>query len=1535
MKNNKIQSKNKRLLKPLLYCAILTTLLTPMQTFANGMTSEIVTIGESMQQSQSTTIVLPSSSHVTSVTTNTGNVSYSKSGNNLTLNVSNGTPSRTVYNAQKYSKTASDYTLSSTNSFASTKSYSDADGYAGNLSKNGSSYLHSGSYTPSQSRTESTYRYTSPGASTSTLPSSVPYNSGGYSGTLYPSGSPIVDSGYSPDSRTETAYRTTSPGGSTGGMPTSVYYDSGGYTGNLYPGSPYLISGEAGGSFTATTSREGVQRTSTSIFPTSIPYNSNGYTGTLTKSGGWNREIPRYESTSTTKLQKTWNETDPIVPPESEGAGIGTWYQDWRTYMHKVWFRYKWTKSASWRADDGYMKSGASDQNRWTRGWWSGNVYGCGTVSGQTYSSSDILRCATSSYYTHDAAENHHDGLYRWYYSYISQNYAGTVTKPDTRVYERKYTGTVTRPDSRVWEQYYTGSVSTPATDTRVYRQDYSGTVYKSGNDTYYKYTVTVNYGVDTTPPDGTISATPTGWTNGNVTINLTNVQDVGTSGLKHVRLPNGSYATGGSFSHVATSNGTYTFTLEDNIGNTSTKSYTVSNIDKNAPSGNLSQTPTSWTNGNVTLNLSAVADTGGAGLKHIKLPNGTLVTGTSAIHSVSSNGTYTFEIHDNAGNVTTRSITVSNIEKTAPTATLTQTPTGWTNGNVTLNLSSISDSQSGVKHVTLPNGTVTTPSGSSVSQTVTANGLYTFKVEDNAGNVSNHSISVANIDKTNSIATLTQTPTSWTNGNVTLNLNGIADNESGVKHILLPDRATFVNGSAVSHIVSSNGSYTFTVYDNAGNTTNKTINVTNIDKTSPTASLTQSTTAWTNGTVRLTLSGITDTGSGVKEIELPNGSKMTASSEAIYDVTSNGTYSFKVSDNAGNSITRTITVSNIERTVPVISLSPNGISWTNASPSVSISISDAGGSGFKSWKYRQSSNNGSTYGSWSVDNPSNTGTISVNSTGIHRLQIEAVDRAGNTVSLTTNPYYVDKVNPLGTISANTTSPTNQNVTLTLSSSDADSGVKQVTTPSGNVISGSSATYVVSANGTFSFSVQDNAGNIQTVSYTVSNIDKISPTGNLTQTPTTPTNGNVSLSLTGVADTGGSGLRATNTIKLPNGTFANGTSASYSISSNGVYSFEIYDNAGNVEVKSIAVSNIDKQEPVGIVSQTPVTPTNGNVTLMLRSLSDTGGAGLDSVILPNGTVSGAVNQDYVVTANGSYTFRVRDKAGNEKVLTHQVTNIDKLAPTANIRANNTAFTNQNVTLYLENIVDGGGSGLKSVQLPNGTIETTFSNKAFVVSSNGTYDFVIQDNAGNSTVKQITVSNIDKIAPLATIDYSPKTWTNQTVRITLSGISDSGVSGLKQIVLPDGSAVTPSSSTYVDVSANGIYSFTVEDKAGNTTVRSLNIQNIDKEAPDVDISWNTAWTNQDVIISFANARDAGNSGYKSITLPNGVVTTATSGSYTVGNNGVYRFVVEDITGNIKIREITIANIDREKPNVEITEKEATSIDVKANVKVFDK
>ena len=156
-----------------------------------------------------------------------------------------------------------------------------------------------------------------------------------------------------------------------------------------------------------------------------------------------------------------------------------------------------------------------------------------------------------------------------------------------------------------------------------------------------------------------------------------------------------GSTATNSKKTWTTEQNNIIYFRSTDNVGNISEVSgpYNIK-IDKTPPIVTLSKDPDSaWTNQDVKISISAEDN---FALNNIKLDNvevtdrrnlatvNGLVINAIASKSVSQNGTYTVVVNDLAGNSTTQSINVANIDKIAPTIT---TPTEVWSNSVTFTL--------------------------------------------------------------------------------------------------------------------------------------------------------------------------------------------------------------------------------------------------------------------------------------------------------------------------------------------------------------------------------------------------------------------------------------------------------------------------------------------------------------------------------------------------------------------------------------------------------------------------------------------------------------------------------------------------------------------------------------------------------------------------------------------------------------------------------------------------------------------------------
>lgn len=160
------------------------------------------------------------------------------------------------------------------------------------------------------------------------------------------------------------------------------------------------------------------------------------------------------------------------------------------------------------------------------------------------------------------------------------------------------------------------------------------------------------------------------------------------------------------------------------------------------------------------------------------------------------------------------------------------------------------------------------------------------------------------------------------------------------------------------SFTVSKNGIYTVYALDNNGNKRTKLIKISNIDKTNPTISLSPSTTDATNENVIVTAS-IKDnvkiatkkwtSGKHTATYFTKNGTKFTGNT---FKINSNGTYTVFAKDGAGNTYVQTITISNIDKTAPTITLSIPESDVTAVSKKIQVSTTDDNGIQDQKWAY-------------------------------------------------------------------------------------------------------------------------------------------------------------------------------------------------------------------------------------------------------------------------------------------------------------------------------------------------------------------------------------------------------------------------------------------------------------------------------------------------------------------------------------------------------------------------------------------------------
>jgi len=540
----------------------------------------------------------------------------------------------------------------------------------------------------------------------------------------------------------------------------------------------------------------------------------------------------------------------------------------------------------------------------------------------------------------------------------------------------------------------------------------------------------------DIIPPELTITGNATTPTNQDVVLKISANENC----TILYNINNGEWQTYSDCITV-TANGTVNIKATDEAGNITEKSVVVDKIDKVVPVKPTANADIATvTNGNVTVSAAFSSD---SIVQEYSFDNKSWNTYTSGI-VMTANGTVYFRGQDEAGNYSEiTSYEVTNIDKVAPTLTVSGNPTSPTNQDVVLTASA----SDGTIEYFLSGKWV---EGDTL--TISVNGTYEFRATDAAGNVTSQTVVVDMIDKVAPTLEISGNVTKPTNQDVVLNATA---SDGTVEY--------FANGkwnSGNSLTVAENGTYQFRVTDAAGNVTEKSVVVDMIDKVAPTLEISGNVETPTNQDVILNATasdGIVEYWDGAEWIE---GNSITA--------TENGIYQFRVTDAAGNVTEKSVTVDMIDKVAPTLEISGNVTEPTNKDVVLTATASDGTVEYFANGKW----------------NSGNSLTVAENGT----YQFRVTDAAGNVTEKSVTVDMIDKVAPdKPAVKADITGETTGAVTVSAIFSN-DSVITEF-----SLDNKTWQTYtdcvVMESNGTVYFRGIDAAGNVsQTAVYEVNNI---------------------------------------------------------------------------------------------------------------------------------------------------------------------------------------------------------------------------------------------------------------------------------------------------------------------------------------------------------------------------------------------------------------------------------------------------------------
>lgn len=756
-------------------------------------------------------------------------------------------------------------------------------------------------------------------------------------------------------------------------------------------------------------------------------------------------------------------------------------------------------------------------------------------------------------------------------------------------------------------------------------------------------------------------------------------------------------------------------------------------------------------------------------------------------------NGTYTIEISDRAGNKTEFELVIDQIDRVPPVITFEPNGSMQPQQRVSV-IVKVSDDRTDdvfsdgyvearwTQDVKGYDGwTELTPDEPMVLEGV--DGVWYLEVgaEDEAGNFIIKSRPFL-LDNTPPVGTLTYDPPTRTASPVTVTLS------------VYEEQVTIISPADGSnqYTFTENGQFLFEFEDEAGNRGEALAVVDWIDDSLPQASVTQSPATWTTEPVDVTVNVEGHPPRQLNHIRAVGDAEWLSAKtlekgvltpdnvadlwednltvvESVYRFYENGTLYYTIEDlDTGIFVDTQTIIDHIDRTPPVATVHYSTTEWTNThggNPVIAtLQMSDNSG------EYPEVISEGGR-------------SIEFYENGSHTFVIQ--DVAGNQTEVVATVDWIDNEPPVPHVRFSEETWTKEDVTVEISFEDL--------TPVTILNNGHSPTYTFTENGQFTFRYEDAAGNSGEKTVVVDWIDRTPPTGIITYW--TERTGTVSAS-----ELGWTNQTVIAKVELQDNSgltpvIISEGGAEHIFTENGTHTFEFVDAAGNIGQAIAVVNRIDKEPAQVKIYYSTRLPTNGFVRASLQA---------DEPII---VLNNDGNSVYDFEENGTFTFQYMDRAGNEGTITADVDWIDQEPPQLQVVYSDTEPTSKDVIATVTAVNE------EEIYVLN-----NFGRKDYVFTENGSFNFIVQDRAGNVAEVEAVVNNIDKSKAKITVEYSETEMTNQPVTAVIH-------SDRELTVLNNGGSL----SRIFDV--NGTYVVEAVDHLHNTYRILLEVWNIDRIAPE--------------------------------------------------------------------------------------------------------
>lgn len=339
----------------------------------------------------------------------------------------------------------------------------------------------------------------------------------------------------------------------------------------------------------------------------------------------------------------------------------------------------------------------------------------------------------------------------------------------------------------------------------------------------------------------------------------------------------------------------------------------------------------------------------------------------------------------------------------------------------------------------------------------------------------------------------------------------------------------------------------------------------------------------------------------------------------------------------------------------------------------------------------------------------------------------------------------------------------------------------------------------------------------------------------------------------------------------------------------------------NVSIITISIKNIDTIPPkVRSIEYSETEMTNQDVVVTVKFNEDEDEymdfqapwIALD----PYGMV-----QQRTFERNVDYIETFRDLAGNETTAHIKIDNIDKDPPELEIVKTPTNPTMGNVTVTINSNeimqdVDGWKMASNKMSMTKTYIENTSETIA------------VKDVLGNTVNPLIEITNIDRIAPVCTVEYSTTELTNKDIIATITA-DEYIVAAAGWELQTDGKTLTK---TFKESSTENVK---ITDLAGNSSMCLVSVTNVDQKPIETDVTYsNKLVTNQEVTAQITTNKPVkitNNSFNWNISADRKVLTKK------YNENSLETLKLEDDYGNTTDVKVELNNFDYTGPTIVVS------------------